>query len=581
MIIKNKLTKQSLLVLFSFFVIALFITLPFWQTHRLLIFSDFSFHASRIEEISNNLKQGKLFTFIAGKTFNSTGVGSFLFYPTYLLYPWAVLRIIFNPINAFYLWYILLTFIALVIAFYSMYSFSTNKMQSYLFALIYVFAPYRLYLGTSVFGEFIAVTFIPIIFLGLYQILWGDTNKWWVLSIGLALVAYSHILSTLISLEYLFTIFVFYFIYSKFRIKREKLIALIKAAVLTLGLVAFEFVPFLQSYIGRNIFSASQGISYGLLFNIEKLINLSIINNVSNGSIGFVLITSLFLTLLFIKQLNKQYICAYLLGIGSCILATTFFPWHLVDRTLLSVIQMPYRYLPYAILFLAMVTSKIISLFCVNYKINLGILTVIALSLFTIIYTVSVNNGSLQAIKTADTMLARNAGKNTKILPVSVIVDKAHYNNIFSYGVTFGEYDYYPRIAHGNGNSPSSKAISIDNNLALRNNKKTKLYPQNYPNLIRYKIKGKEKIDLPVIAYNGTFVKVNGKVTKFSVSKRGTVLVRLKNKGTNVIDVGYKISIAYYALMIVAVILWGLVIYMSIFKQKVRANNFIDKEYNL
>lgn len=573
-ITKDNLTRrytQSLLILFSFFVIALFVTLPFWQTHRLIVISDFSFHASRVEEISNNLKQGKIFTFIASKTFNSTGVGSFLFYPTYLLYPWACLRIIFNPINAFYLWYMLLTFVALIIAFYSMYSFSENKVQSYLFALIYVFAPYRLYLGTSVFGEFIAVTFIPIIFLGFYQILWGDTNRWWVLSIGLALVAYSHILSTIISLEYLFIIFVLYFIYSKFKIGREKLVALSKSAILTLGLVAFELVPFIQSYIGRNIFSASQGISYGLSFDFNRLLNCSISNVLGFNSIGFILITGLCLSFLFINKTEDK--CIYLLGLSSCILATTAFPWHLFDSTPLTIIQMPYRYLPYAILFLSVITSKLIASLFIKRKIQLGILTIITLSLFTIIYTNSVKNNSLQALKATKTLLVKNTDKNAKLMPGWTAVDKAHYNNIFSYGVKFGEYDYYPQSAHGNSNEISPKAVSIDNHLLLKENKQVRVFPRSYPNLIRYSIRGKGKVDLPVIAYNGTFVKVNGKVTKLSISNRGTVLVKLKNKGTNIIDIGYKISPVYYVLMIIAVALWVLVIYMGIFKQHFKDSN--------
>ena len=58
-------------------------------------------------------------------------------------------------------------------------------------------------------------------------------------------------------------------------------------------------------------------------------------------------------------------------------------------------------------------------------------------------------------------------------------------------------------------------------------------------------------VDLPIIAYRGTLVSVNGHLYSYEISQRGTVKITLK-KGKNVIDVSYKVSHLYYGMLIIA-----------------------------
>lgn len=62
------------------------------RSGKIVMEADFSFHASKVQQIFENLKEGKVFTYIATNTFQHTGVGNFLFYPSVFLYPWAILN---------------------------------------------------------------------------------------------------------------------------------------------------------------------------------------------------------------------------------------------------------------------------------------------------------------------------------------------------------------------------------------------------------------------------------------------------------------------------------------------------------
>lgn len=64
-----------------FLAITIIMIAPCIYEGKLVANADWLFHASRVEQISQNIHNGQLLTFIASSTFHHTGVGSFLFYP--------------------------------------------------------------------------------------------------------------------------------------------------------------------------------------------------------------------------------------------------------------------------------------------------------------------------------------------------------------------------------------------------------------------------------------------------------------------------------------------------------------------
>ncbi|AWD62832.1 hypothetical protein LWHH1689_1544 [Limosilactobacillus reuteri] len=209
----NSVKNKDIPYILSFILISLTIELPFTHTGKLVADIDWLFHASRVEQIYLNLRHGTLIDFIATNTFQHTGSGSFLFYPYFFLYPWALLRFIFNPITSFYIWQALMTYLSLTIAFYCMKAFSKNSLMSFIFAVVYVFNTYRLYLSFSVFGEYIASAFLPLVFYGFYKMFFdqqGNNNSVMLLSIGMTLLIYSHLVSVIITLEVFALVLVIY-----------------------------------------------------------------------------------------------------------------------------------------------------------------------------------------------------------------------------------------------------------------------------------------------------------------------------------------------------------------------------------
>lgn len=90
--INNLLRKRympDIMIVFCFLLITVFMTYPMLWTGNIIVYSDWSFHGMRVEQIFLNMKRSHLLTFIATDTFQHTGVGNFLFYPTVFLYPWA------------------------------------------------------------------------------------------------------------------------------------------------------------------------------------------------------------------------------------------------------------------------------------------------------------------------------------------------------------------------------------------------------------------------------------------------------------------------------------------------------------
>lgn len=559
--------KNNFLVVILFFVVAMMSVYPLYHTGYITgVASDAAFHFSRVEQIFDNLKRGSLSTFIATDTFHHTGVGSFLFYPTIFLYPWAFLRFFLNPVAAFYSWYGLLVFVSLLISYFSMKSFSKNNLRSLMFAFLYTFAMYKLRLGMLYFvlGEFIASTFLPLAFLGFYHVFWGDSRKWPELVIGITLVGYSHFLSLFLTVI-IFSILLICKLAMVRRIEIKILFALLKSVGLTILTLGFIVWPFLTDYIGKNLKSPPRGAWY--VASISDLVNRSLTNNIFTAyNIGFFLIVGVLIGWYFVKKdLKELYI--YLVGLVLLLVSTTFFPWESVKNGILGTIQFPYRLHIFASLMLAISASFMLEKMLTrkNNK-EKSFLIMCLLVLFAINYVSIVNTVVNPARVESAEYLQPNKSEIIRALdPHKLIkVDQNNFANIFQYGATFGESDYYPQSAINSEGVPGymGKQEKIMQNIMYINDKPKKVHPIVESNKLKYvvKVKNQTMLNLPVVAYSDTTVTINGVQSKFVTSKRGTVAVKI-NSGVNKITVGYRPQTFFYVLLTIAIIIWIFLIY--------------------
>ena len=532
---KNKRLK-NIIATITIVVFTILMIMPFLWVGQIGVHSDWSFHASRVQQIYLNLQKGQWFTYIATDTFSKVGNANFLFYPSIFLYPWALLKFVFAPVTA-YLVYVWLLFLATgLIAFYCMKSFTNgNIRQSLFFAIIYLIAPYHLYLTLSnyVLGEAQAYTFIPLILLGMWNILYR--NKWIMLAIGMSLMAYSHYVSVFISVEVCFIMLICYFIQNQ-KVEWHKIINLIKAMVLFVLLSAWQFIPLFTDYLHGDLMRPASG--FMLMQSAGDFIVSAISNDALNrGGIGLVLLIALIFGWVFIEK-NSRYTWGYIIGVIITLMITTAFPWQYFANTPLSIIQFPYRYTSYAIAFLSIVLSK--ALLKLNYStISTNIVTSVILLAFILLYA-----GSIYS----DIARNKNTDNNVAILANS---RQGKYKTL---------------------RDPSDTPIiltnaSYNNRVTFINNKETKVLQRSGANKLIYNINLKEssKVDLPALAYRHTSISINNKVSNYKVSDRGTVLLKL-NRGKYKIIVSYKPINLLSIFRLIAFIGWSGIILMYLFR---------------
>lgn len=566
----------NLAVVAMFIVVTILCTFYFFKAKLLMISGDGYFHFSQAEEIYQNLRHGVPFTFIATHTFNSTGVGNFLFYPTFFLYPWAILRFFFSAITAYNLWYAGFLLGTFIIAYYCMWDYSRSITRSIFFALLYGLAPYHLYTGNYnfVLGEYIMYAFLPIAFLGFYHVFKGEYRKWPLLAIGMTLILYSHLLSVYMTVGMFIVILVGGLFGSWKWYKKERVIALVKSVILTLLLSMWFFVPFLTDFIGGGVVPPEKKLIFYPSLSQSIISSLTTSGVIWGRTIGLLGVITIVIGWYFVRSSVKEKI-VYSLGILTFIASTAIIPYAKIELIkplfeILGLIQLPCRFLNFTSLFLAITGSLIITKFiqeakytCGKIGISLGTMILI-LGYFTSINVVSLNtkahrNNLLKPCATVLVDWSKNA---------NVVVNNKNYNNIFTYPPQFGSTDYYLKSAcnihshylYKDNISPADitdRMIFIEQHVAFINGRKKVINPTIGPNKLTYRVNLKRTatVDLPVIAYHNTLAYDNGRQINKHISKRGTVSVRLR-KGKHLITAQYVPNKLYFVAMFIAAITW-------------------------
>lgn len=213
---------------------------------------DIAFHLARIEGIARALKYGQFPVRINPVQAMGYGNASSVMYPQLFLYFPALLRLCgFSLMNCYK---VLVFTINLLTAICTYISFKGVWKDRYIGAagcILYMMGLYRIdniYIRASL-GEALAMAFLPLIFWGMYELLFGDYKKWYIAAIGFSLILQSHVLSTGICGLVTLVLFLasLFFINEKIR----RIIATGIAAGVTLLCNLWFIVPFLQ-YSGED-----------------------------------------------------------------------------------------------------------------------------------------------------------------------------------------------------------------------------------------------------------------------------------------------------------------------------------------
>ena len=239
----KKITKHKYIILIFLVTLIIFLNLfinPRYYGH------DTIFHTANIIELSKTINiKNILGNNIISLKSNPFGYGTWLFYPKLPHLLGAYLYKIFDIYTSMKIVYFIITFLsAITIYVLSKKIFNTKKI-AFLSSIIYITIPYHIceiYIRDA-FAENFMFLAVPLIFLGLYNLLDNDYKKFYIYFIlGYVIGMYSHLVSMVFC-----TIFVALFIlyHHKYFFSKEKIKSLFISTIIVIGLT----LPFLTTVI--------------------------------------------------------------------------------------------------------------------------------------------------------------------------------------------------------------------------------------------------------------------------------------------------------------------------------------------
>lgn len=554
----RRINKYNVTLMLIFLAISILTFFPVMRLGKIFVYNDGVFHLQRLNEVYLNLKSCSP-TFIASHTFGKMGIASFEFYPSVFLYPWALLRFISKPVTAFYVGYIVIFFVTMVVSYFTMLSYSKgDRVRSIAFALIYGFAGKHIteFMKFQI-GEVIAYTFIPIAFLGFYKLMLTSEKKQGgrLLAIGLALIAYSHVLSLYLTVTTMAFIFIVLFLLKKIDIRT--FLVCVKSAILFLLLVGWQLMPFIENDFRHKVSTPN------FLFHvdpIEFLWHNSWHNIFDDASLGLVISISLVLGWIVINDQIEKWI--YVVGVFTTMAATNLFPWEIVKRTglynLVTPLQNSFRFLIVSVFFLCITASLLLTRIIKIKKYGI-ILTVILFLGFLFSYKESLEGYYSVISNNQATNVVRS--QKDKQLPMFMVINNTEYDKMNNYLSPSGSTDYITKLAAKDNNYKNIK----NDHLLINGKVKSKVRFSDKNRIVFiFEAKKGDKIDIPVMKYNRTRIEVNGKIVKSQESKRGTVEFMLSSSGRQKVSVYYHPSILDGLLFIGAIFIWVIILNTSL-----------------
>lgn len=219
---------------------------------------DLEFHLVRIESIAEGWQAGQFPVRVHPVPMNGKGYLQGAMYPDLFLWPAALLWLLGVSLTGSYQFLLFLINVATgLIAYYAGKTLFQTKWNGAVAAVLYTLAWYRMYnlLERAALGEVLAMSFLPLLALGLYQIFFGDYKKWPLVAVAASGIIQSHVLSVLMA-GLFSALFGLVFIRRLFG-EKKRLLALFKALGITLLANAWFLVPFLYFSLG---FSGTLGI---------------------------------------------------------------------------------------------------------------------------------------------------------------------------------------------------------------------------------------------------------------------------------------------------------------------------------
>ena len=329
---------------------------------------DWSYHILRVESIKQGLLASEFPVKIHSLPIDGYGYASGIFYPQVFLYIPAFFRVMGMSIDAANkLFFVLVMAARTFTTYFSSKYISKSKYVAVCTTTLFILSPvvfFKLYIAFS-YSDNIGYIFAPLIMCGVYNYLYEDFNKPYLIGVGFLGLFLSHLISTV----FMFIAVVMMLVVNcKIVFKNiENFFKLCITAVCVLLLSAFFWVPMVEQLVSDKFYVS---VPWSEFLENSKLFKQILKYGSEYVStwllIAVVLVALLIIIVMFIllfKKLNKvdaefnfegKKMSVQLLALTAfCFVAMTeFFPWPLLVNVL-GFIQFPGRFIYLVEMFLA------------------------------------------------------------------------------------------------------------------------------------------------------------------------------------------------------------------------------------
>lgn len=275
-IIDGRITKKQQVVFWTMTAGILLAYFPY-LTDYFSIGADSIFHWGRIAYLADELRLGQPFPVRIESTWlYGHGYATPIFYGNLFLYIPACFRLLgFSIMNAYKMFVLLVLIFTAVIAYYSFKKCVKDEYAALFGSMVYLLVPYHLFniYSRGAVGEYLAMTFLPLVCCGMYLLYTGDVTakeykrcKWYIIG-GMSAVLQSHLITTEMTAALMV---VFCVIFWKKTFRKRTFCQLLASTGIVLLINAWFWVPMLYM-LNKDIYHlqeviSEKGQSRGLLF---------------------------------------------------------------------------------------------------------------------------------------------------------------------------------------------------------------------------------------------------------------------------------------------------------------------------
>lgn len=392
--LKKILKEKNIIYILILIVVASIASLPLLSSKLYVYTDDGIQHIARSFGTYEAIKNGVLFGNIIPSFSNGFGYSWNLFYGSFTTIGIIILKIISG---SYIIAYKLFAYVCMLLSGIFMYKFvsniSQNKNVGLLAGALYIIAPYHLtdlYIRNAI-AEFTSFMFIPLVFLGLYNIVNNEDNNYY-LAIGALGLIFTHNISTL----YTAIFALIYLIVNIKSLKQKEVIRVLLINCIFIVVISASFIlPLIETRMSADyrVYEDDAMASKESVEAQQLSIRRVFVTADNEGFVfelgpymiimlGFSVMTVRILK----KEFRKDYLFFLIAGLVALLMATKIFPWGIMPK-ILYIIQFPWRCLEYSSFFFSIVAAINMGAVIKKYSLKDAIIIIT----IAIVYTVALS----------------------------------------------------------------------------------------------------------------------------------------------------------------------------------------------